>query len=166
MRPMPSRPDYPAFSRLIRAALGDRTQTWLAERLGITQQHASDIVNGKHRPPRRMIEAMAEHLALEGAKREAFVEEAYLTHVPEFIRARLARLEQQLVDSQKQGAKNADELATLIVEVSQLQRQAADLVALRAAVASLVKRHPELLPELRALVAAPVLGLPDDAGRR
>lgn len=157
---MPSRPEYPAFSRLLIAALtrADRTQTWLGERLGITQQHASDIANGKHRPPRDKIEAMAELLGLENADRQAFLNEAYLTHVPDFIRARIQRIEDQLDARVRESDAAMAELGALSAEVSRLQRAAADLSALRAAVEGLAQRHPDLGPELRALLAAPPLG--------
>ncbi|HYE07703.1 MAG TPA: helix-turn-helix transcriptional regulator [Planctomycetota bacterium] len=144
------RPDYPAFSRLLIAALakGERTHTWLAERLGFTQQHVSDIVNGKHRPPRRKIEAMAEVLGLEGQARQAFLDEAYLTHVPDFIRARLSRLEDQLRDARAAGDRQAKETADLTLEVN---RQLALSQELQAAWQELARRHPELAAELKAI---------------
>jgi transcriptional regulator with XRE-family HTH domain len=156
---MATRTEYPAFSRLLRAALEDakppRTQTWLAERLGITQQHASDIVNGKHRPPRDKIEAMAELLGLDGDKRQEFLVEAYVTHVPDFIRARLRRLEDQLGEALRASDAASRELADLVVQVTRLQRAAADLTALKSAVASALLKPPErAIPELRALLAA------------
>lgn len=157
---MPSRPDYPAFARLLRAALdrNERTGTWLAERLGFTQQHASDIVTGKHRPPRGKIESMAELLGLEGDARQAFLDEAYLTHVPDFIRARLTRLEERLQAAIAAGESLSLEVITLEADVTRLQRAAAELVALRSALRGAASRSPALAKELRELLG----GLPPD----
>lgn len=162
---MPPRPEFPAFARLLRAALdrNERTGTWLAERLRITQQHASDIITGKHRPPRAKIEAMAELLGLEGHARAEFLDEAYLTHAPDFIRARLARLEERLANAVKLGDAAGEEMRELAGDVSRLQRVAADLAALRSGVEGVAARNPALAEELRALLAEPRRDEPDSA---
>lgn len=164
---MPPRPEYPTFARLLRAALErdeGRTGTWLAERLGFTQQHASDIITGKHRPPRGKIEAMAELLGLEGDQRQTFLDEAYLTHVPDFIRARLTRLEDRLRSAISAGESFAAEVGALSADVTRLQRAAADLAALKSAVAGIAARHPAVAQELRELLAEPPLDEPVTEG--
>lgn len=70
-----------------RNAIDGFTEADLGKLIGKGQTAISDYRTGSLRPPLSLVTEMAEALEIRGDERTAFVEEAFLAHAPERVRA-------------------------------------------------------------------------------
>lgn len=72
------------------------TQQDIAGFLGVSQASVSDYIIGEIKPPLQHLSTLADCLGLIGQERVTFIEEGYLAHAPDRVRALVADLRRRI----------------------------------------------------------------------